>query len=72
MSKWRDAIDDPRVSARMVALVIDKAHCVSKWYVVSRIILVIIVPLLVLTSETFYISIKRALSWPPVQRTTPE
>ena len=29
-SKWRDAIDDPVVSGRIVALVIDKAHCVSK------------------------------------------
>ena len=29
-SKWRDAIDDPVVSGRIVALVIDEAHCVSK------------------------------------------
>ena len=30
-SKWRDAIDDPVVSGRIVALVIDEAHRVSKW-----------------------------------------
>ena len=30
-SKWRDTIDDPTVSDRIVALVIDEAHCISKW-----------------------------------------
>ena len=30
-SKWRFAIDVPKVSSRIVALVIDEAHCVSKW-----------------------------------------
>lgn len=30
-SKWRYAIEDAKVSERIVALVIDEAHCVSKW-----------------------------------------
>ena len=30
-SKYRDAVDDPVVSGRIVALVIDEAQCVSKW-----------------------------------------
>ena len=31
--KWRGAIENPVVSSRVVAVVIDEAHCVSKWYV---------------------------------------
>ena len=30
-SKWRHAIEDSKVSERIVALIIDEAHCVSKW-----------------------------------------
>ena len=30
-SKWRYAIEDKKVSERIVALIVDEAHCVSKW-----------------------------------------
>ncbi len=30
-TKWRDAIDKPEFSVRVVAVVVDEAHCVSKW-----------------------------------------
>jgi len=30
-SRWRDEIEKPAVSSRIVAVVIDEAHCVSKW-----------------------------------------
>lgn len=30
-SKWREAIEKPTVSERIVAVVIDEVHCVSKW-----------------------------------------
>ena len=36
VSKWRDAIAKPDFSSRVVAIVIDEAHCVSKWYAVSH------------------------------------
>ena len=31
--KWRGVIENPVVSSRVVAVVIDEGHCVSKWYV---------------------------------------
>ena len=31
--KWRDIIAEPSVSSRVVAIVVDEAHCLSKWYV---------------------------------------
>ena len=31
LQRWRDALDDPTVSERIIAVVIDEAHCVSKW-----------------------------------------
>ena len=31
--KWRDAMDCRDVAQRIIAVVIDEAHCVSKWYV---------------------------------------
>lgn len=30
-SRWRHSLDNSEVSERIVALVIDEAHCVSKW-----------------------------------------
>ena len=33
VSRWRDAIAKPEFSSRVVAIVVDEAHCVSKWYV---------------------------------------
>ena len=30
-SKWRERIDTPTVADRIVAVVINEAHCVSKW-----------------------------------------
>ena len=32
-SKWRYCIDDAEVSQGMLALVVDEAHCVSRWQV---------------------------------------
>ena len=31
LPKWRDVLEKPTVSERIVAVVIDEAHCVSKW-----------------------------------------
>ena len=30
-SKWREVLENPLVSNRVCAIVIDEAHCVSKW-----------------------------------------
>ena len=30
-SRWREAIEKPVISDRTVAVVVDEAHCVSKW-----------------------------------------
>ena len=30
-SKWRDLLEKPEISSRIVAVVVDEAHCVSKW-----------------------------------------
>ena len=32
-TKWRQVLEHPSVSSRVCAIVIDEAHCVSKWYV---------------------------------------
>ena len=36
-SKLREQIDTPAVAERIVAIVIDEAHCVSKWYVCENV-----------------------------------
>ena len=33
--KWRDTLEKPGISGRVCAVVVDEAHCVSKWYVRS-------------------------------------
>ena len=30
-SRWRDILEEPVISEKVVAVVIDEAHCVSKW-----------------------------------------
>lgn len=30
-SKWRDLLESPVISERIVAVAVDEAHCVSKW-----------------------------------------
>ena len=32
-SKWRELLQQPAIYDRIVAVVVDEAHCVSKWYV---------------------------------------
>ena len=32
-SKWRQALENPVVSSRVGSVIIDEAHCVSKWQV---------------------------------------
>lgn len=34
VQKWRDAITGKSFSSRVVTVVIDEAHCVSKWYAI--------------------------------------
>ena len=29
--RWREALENPLVSSRIVAVILDEAHCVSKW-----------------------------------------
>ena len=29
--KWREVIEMPVISSRIVAIAVDEAHCVSKW-----------------------------------------
>ena len=31
LGNWRDVIAKPEISARIVAIVVDEAHCLSKW-----------------------------------------
>ena len=31
-TRWREAIEKREVSSRVVAVVTDEAHCLSKWY----------------------------------------
>ena len=31
VSRWREALDDPAFSERIMAVVVDEAHCISKW-----------------------------------------
>ena len=31
-SKWRELLQQPGIHGRIVAIVVDEAHCVSKWY----------------------------------------
>ncbi len=33
LPKWRAVLDTPAVFERIVAVVVDEAHCVSKWYI---------------------------------------
>ena len=31
LGNWRDVIAKPEISARIVAVVVDEVHCLSKW-----------------------------------------
>ena len=33
--KWRSVVENPRISERIVAIVVDEVHCVSKWQVID-------------------------------------
>ena len=34
--KWRDALEKPGIADRTCAVVVDEAHCISKWYVLPN------------------------------------
>ncbi len=33
ISRWKDVLETPVISKRIVAVIVDEAHCVSMWYV---------------------------------------
>ena len=37
--KWRDVIADPNVLSRIVAIIVDEAHCLSKRYVLDVVLI---------------------------------
>ena len=38
VSKWRDILAKSEFSSKVVAVAVDEAHCVSKWYVTCRLV----------------------------------
>ena len=34
VSRWRCGLENPSFSERVVAVVVDEAHCISKWYAI--------------------------------------